>query len=241
MLNFSEYLTELKISLQYHNQLNPKLWNSEDKLKPEVRRALLKFADTWAKFAKIPPNMIQDVVMTGGNANYNYTGKSDIDVHLIIDRNKLFDNPKYVEEYLQDKKSLWTLTHTIDVYGYPLEPYAQDSKITYPKNQGVYSLKNDEWVLKPIKCDYDFRNDHLLKQKVSHYMHTIDHMMKTKMATEQFDVLKTKFKNMRTAGLQRFGEFSRENLVFKELRNRGYIDKMNKYEASLKDKELSLK
>jgi tRNA splicing endonuclease len=72
-------------------------------------------------------------------------------------------------------------------------------------------------------------------------MHTIDHMMKTKMATEQFDVLKTKFKNMRTAGLQRFGEFSRENLVFKELRNRGYIDKMNKYEASLKDKELSLK
>ena len=241
MHSFSEYLTELKLSLQYHEELNSRLWKNENKLRPEVRRALLKFAYAWADFAKIPRSMIQHVVMTGGNANYNYTNKSDIDVHLIIDRNKLFDNPKYVEEYLQDKKSLWTLTHNIDVYGYPLEPYAQDADIKYPKNQGVYNLTKDEWLLKPTKTDYEFKKDHLLKQKVSHYMHTIDHMMKSKMGAEQFDVLKTKFKNMRTAGLQKFGEFSRENLVFKELRNRGYIDKMNKYETSLKDKELSLK
>ena len=53
--------------------------------------------------------------------------------------------------------------------------------------------------------------------------------------------MKARFKSMRTASLQEYGEFGRENLVFKELRNRGYIDKMNKYEASLKDKELSLK
>ena len=36
------------------------------------------------------------------------------------------------------------------------------------------------------------------------------------------------------------GEFSFENLVFKELRNRGYLDKINKYEQGLKDKALSL-
>lgn len=241
MYSFSEYLSELKLSLQYHQELNPKLWSNENKLRPEVRKTLLNFAYAWADFAKIPRSMIQHVVMTGGNANYNYTNKSDIDVHLIIDRSKLFSNPKYVEEYLQDKKSLWTLTHNIDVYGYPLEPYAQDSDIKYPKNQGVYNLTKDEWQLKPVKTDYDFKNDHLLKQKVSHYMHTIDHMIKSRMSADQFDVLKSKFKNMRTAGLQKYGEFSRENLIFKELRNRGYIDKMNKYESSFKDRELSLK
>ena len=69
-------------------------------------------------------------------------------------------------------------------------------------------------------------------------MHTIDHMIKSRMSADQFDVLKSKFKNMRTAGLQKYGEFSRENLIFKELRNRGYIDKMNKYESSFKDRDL---
>ena len=146
-----------------------------------------------------------------------------------------------VLKYLQDKKSLWTLTHNVDVYGYPLEPYAQDEDIKYPKNQGVYSLMNNEWIQKPVHCDYDFQSDHLLKQKVQHYMHAIDHMIKHHMGEESFNNMKVRFKNMRTASLQQYGEFGRENLVFKELRNRGYIDKMNKYQASLKDKELSLK
>lgn len=241
MLNFNNYLSELKLTLQYHEELNPKIWKSEDKLDSEVKKALITFGHAWAEFAKIPKSMIQDIVMTGGNANYNYTSKSDIDVHLIVDRSKLFSDAKFVEEYLQDKKSLWTLTHNVDVYGYPLEPYAQDEDIKYPKNQGVYSLMKDEWVKKPVKVDYDFKNDHLLKQKVSHYMHAIDHMIKHHMGEESFNNMKVRFKNMRTASLQKYGEFGRENLVFKELRNRGYIDKMNKYEASLKDKELSLK
>ena len=241
MLLFSDYLAEIKLTLQYHEELNPKIWKSTDKLNPEVRKALIKFAHAWAEFAKIPKSMIKDIVMTGGNANYNYTNKSDIDVHVIVDRSKLFSDPKFVEEYLQDKKSLWTLTHNIDVYGYPLEPYAQDESIKYPKNQGVYSLSDDKWIQKPLRIDYDFKNDHLLKQKVSHYMHAIDHMIKHHMGEDSFENMKTRFKNMRSASLQKYGEFGRENLVFKELRNRGYIDKMNKYETSLKDKELSLK
>lgn len=240
MLNYSDFITELKLTLQYHDELNPKLWR-DDTLKPEVRKALLEFAFAWAEFAKIPKSMIDHVIMTGGNANYNYTSKSDIDVHVIVDRSKLFSEPKFVEEYLQDKKSLWTLTHNIDVYGYPLEPYAQDISIKYPKNQGIYCLTKNEWLQKPRKLDYDFQSDHLLKQKVQHYMHTIDHMIKHHMSQDAFDNLKTKFKNMRSASLEKYGEFGRENLVFKELRNRGYVDKMNKYETSLKDKELSLK
>lgn len=241
MFKFSEYLSEIKLTLQYHEELNPKLWKNEDKLKPEIRQALLKFAFAWAEFAKIPKSMIDHVIMTGGNANYNYTGKSDIDVHVIVDRSKLFSEPKFVEEYLQDKKSLWTLTHNIDVYGYSLEPYAQDISIKYPKNQGIYCLTMDKWLQKPRKIDYDFKNDHFLKQKVQHFMHAIDHMIDNHMGEDSFENMKTRIKDMRASSIQKYGEFGRENLVFKELRNRGYIDKMNKYESSLKDKELSLK
>ena len=40
--------------------------------------------------------------------------------------------------------------------------------------------------------------------------------------------------------LAQAGEFSFENLVYKELRNRGYFDKMNSYEKKMKDQDLSL-
>ena len=233
-------LSELKITLQCHEELNPKLWDGDD-LKSTVHDTLIKFADAWIQFAKIPKEMVQDIVMTGGNANYNYTAKSDIDVHVIIDRSKLFTDAKFVEEYLQTKKSLWTLTHKVEVYGYSIEPYAQDVTINYPKSQGVYSLKNKKWIMKPAKCNYDFKNDSLLKQKVRDYMHAIDQMITSKMGNEQFQVLKSKLKNMRAESIEKYGEYGRENLVFKELRNRGYLDKMNKYQTSLKDKELSLK
>ena len=238
MKPFYSYLEELKISLQYHDELNPKLWNG-NKLKPEVRAKLLKFADAWGDYASIPKNLIQDVIMVGGNVNYNYTDKSDIDVHIVIDRNKLGER-KLVDDYLQSKKVLWTLTHNIKVYGYSLEPYAQDPVTSYPKGQGVFSLKNNKWIVEPTKGSYDFNKDKNLKQKVSDYMHLIDHMIKSKMDAEAFQSLKEKIRGMRGAAIAKGGEFSQENLVFKELRNRGYLDKMDKYEKSLKDKELSL-
>ena len=232
-------LHETKISLEYHDELNPKLWDGP-KLKSEVKSKLLSFAYAWANFAKIPQNIILDVIMTGGNANYNYTPQSDIDVHLVIDRNALGSNREFVDEYLQDKKVLWTLTHNIKILGYAIEPYAQDNGDSYPANQGVYSLMRSQWVQFPTKGSYDWKNDPGLKRKVLFYKRLIDQIIRDKMDLETVKDLKKKIRDMRGASIAKGGEFSFENLVFKELRNRGYLDKMNRYELSLKDKELSL-
>jgi hypothetical protein len=45
---------------------------------------------------------------------------------------------------------------------------------------------------------------------------------------------------MRKAAIQRAGEYAPENLVFKELRNRGYVEKVWNYLRDLGDKELSV-
>ena len=45
---------------------------------------------------------------------------------------------------------------------------------------------------------------------------------------------------MRSAGLKKSGEFSIENLIFKELRNLGYFDRVNQYIQSKEDEKLSL-
>jgi hypothetical protein len=232
-------LQETKISLEYHDQLNPKLWD-EGKLKPEVRDKLLAFARAWSSFAKIPSELILDITMTGGNANYNYTPQSDIDVHLIMDRSKLNPDREFVDEYLQDKKVLWTLTHKIKVLGYDIEPYAQDNEGRYPQNQGVYSLLNDRWVQFPKKTDFDFRNSPDLKKQVVFYIKMIKNIIDQDLGIAAIKEVKKKIRDMRAAAIAKSGEYSLENLVFKELRNRGWLDKMNKYEQELSDKELSL-
>ena len=233
-------LVETKISLEYHDELNPKLWVGTT-LKSDVREKLIAFAHAWAEFAMIPMSMIQDIIILGGNANFNYTDKSDIDVHLIIDRYKLPANKPMVDEYLQSKKTLWTLTHNVSILGLPVEPYAQDSSAPYPKEQGVYSLMKDVWIQKPQKGSYNFKSDDNLKRKVLFYTRLIDSMIKSKMDVDAFTDLKAKIYNMRGAGIAKGGEFSFENLVFKELRNRGYLDKMAKYEKTKKDQQLSLR
>ena len=56
-------LNELKLQLQYHKELNPKLWNDFE-LKPEVRAKLLQFAEVWREFAKIPKSAVKEVIST---------------------------------------------------------------------------------------------------------------------------------------------------------------------------------
>jgi len=237
MKTFRQYLPET--SLEYHEQLNPKLWKG-DELDPLVRRKLMEFARIWQKFAKIPDMAISDIIMTGGNANYNYTQQSDIDVHIVVDKNKIAKDNPLLDEYLHDKKLLWSLTHKVSVFGYGLEPYAQSEDEKLPRGQGVYSLLRSTWIQKPENIHLDFSKDKHLARKVKYYKRIIDDMIAHKMDSTHFDALRKKIANMRGEGIARSGEFAFENLVFKELRNDGYLDKMNDYQKTLQDRALSL-
>jgi len=228
------------ISLQYHNNLNPKLWD-DGQLKPEVRGKLIQFAETWRDFAMIPKEMVQDIVMTGGNANYNYTDQSDIDVHLVVDRDGFGMPRDFIDQFLQDKKILWTMTHPdIKVYGYPLEPYAQDPAESIPMNQGQYSLMNAQWIQMPSNLNLDFTGNKVLQDKVDHYKHVVDRLIRSSASSAALKGIKNKITAARGPAIAKGGEFSLENLVFKELRNQGYIDKIDMYLKSEQDKALSL-
>jgi hypothetical protein len=233
---------DVNIKLQYHSSLNQKIWQLNNKIRPELRQKLLQFAKTWQVFASIPNSAVTDVILTGGNANYNYTPYSDLDVHLLVDKSKLTMFGSKLDDQLMAKKQLWTLTHNVTVLGYPLEPYAQDNKAPFPKGQGVYSLKKDAWIQEPVfQTGLNFKNDPRLKQKVQHYMDLIDDIIKHKMGMSAVDAMKTKLWTMRNAAISKGGEFSFENLVYKELRNQGYLDKLSVYAKTRQDKKLSLK
>jgi hypothetical protein len=228
----------LKVYLQYHKKLNHKLFDGEVLLQ-DVRNILLKNAYEWMKFAAIPKEYVSDIIFTGGAAQYNYTKYSDLDVHIVFDKKQFKLDPEMLDDHFADKKILWTLTHHIKVKGYPVEMYAQDSN-DHLVASGVYSLLHNVWVKKPIKGNYDFKHDTILRDKVESYIEMIDNMIKDKFPVIEFKKLKEKFRDMRKSALLTGDEFSFDNLVYKSLRNNGALDRMNKYVQNQRDKKLSL-
>jgi hypothetical protein len=233
------YLGELDLTTQRHKYLNRELWDGE-KLLPDVREKLLAFAHAWANFAKIPPELIQDVWFLGGSAGYNWTPFSDLDVHVVVDRSKLGGDRDLIDDYLQTKKKYWAQAHKIRIKGYPVEPYAQDVTEQPKVGQGVYSLVRDDWVQKPTWEIPDYRADNAFAAKLDSYVSQIDDLIGRDAPESEFEDLKQRLKDMRTAGVSLGGEFSEGNFLFKELRNRGYLDKLSNFGRTRQDASLSL-
>lgn len=230
----------IKLSLQYHDELNPKLWVEND-LKEDVRQKLLEIAKKWQEFAKIPDSAVHDIVITGGNVNRNYTDLSDIDVHFLIDTKPIpIKDPELLEDYMKAKKDLWAKNHDIKVKGYPIELYAQDINKETPTSQGVFSILNNQWVVEPENLHLNFDNDFNLRAKVREHMRKIDSVLDNQESLETAKTVKRKITELRGESIKKSGEFAIPNLVFKELRNNGYLQKISDYISEREDKQLSL-
>jgi hypothetical protein len=131
------------------------------------------------------------------------------------------------------------LTHDIKIHGNDVEIYAQDMNDGFAKDQGVFSLSDNSWIEEPVNQEINLDNPHISK-KVQEYIEKIDSLLASNAEDEAFQKLKDKFKDMRSSDIKKYGEFSHGNLIFKELRNLGYLDKMNDYIKSKQDQNLSL-
>jgi hypothetical protein len=224
-------------TLKLHKELNPKFWQDE-KLDNKIKNKLISLAMYWADYAKIDEKIIKDIIFTGGNANYNYTDQSDVDVHLLIEKDKLKCD-KLVDDYILDKKNLWSLNHNIKIMGNPVEIFAQDINQGTPADQGVYSLLKDKWITKPKKEFVNVKSKSF-KSKIKHFIDLIDYFINNKIKDlDAIEKLKEKIRLFRAAGLKSAGEYSYENLIFKELRNLGYIDKLKDYADKVIDQKFS--
>jgi len=240
MKTFKTHVNE-ELTFEFHDELNSKFWKNEEMI-DKIRKQLLLIADKWSKFADIPKSAIKDVVLVGGNANFNYTKFSDLDVHLVVDYSKVVEcEEDFVAEYLRDKKSIWEFTHDITVFGVPVEVFAEPVGRPMKKSQGVFSLIQNKWLQKPKKEKINIKNDDFIQSKVDHDIHMINYALKHHADDEAtIKKLKKRLQVERGVGIRRAGEYSVENLVFKELRNRGYIDKMKTHIAKIQDRNLSM-
>ena len=229
MRSFIEYITEFKLTLKYHKVLNSEIWH-ENKLEEKDKIFILSHAYDFVKHSGINKKYIKDIVFTGSSANFNYTKYSDVDIHIMVEG----INAK--SDALYDKKVKWTETHkNLKLGKYPLEFYIQDNHEHFPDGQGVYSLLKNKWLVQPkhlsnvSKILKDPKTITKVEYNIKYAQSLIDNG--TKEAIQNY---KDKLYKLRTAGLNAEGEFSVENIVYKELRNRSYVDKLNKRLAYLK-------
>ena len=215
---------------QTQTELNPKLWK-DGEFNNKLRLQLLKIARAFYKFLGIDIE-IQDVTLTGSNANYNWTKHSDIDLHLIINYKDINDNSLLVRELMQAKKNLWNNRYPIKYKGMNIELYAQDSNEPHAST-GVYSLFNNDWIEKP-DADVVSVDDDAIDTKSKPYEYAIDHLDPyDKNLLDKIQNLKSRLKKLRQTGLETVGEYSIENLAFKSLRNSGHLEKLNDLEKDI--------
>lgn len=222
-----------------HDKLSVKLWEDE-KLKPVIRDQLLEIAEVFVDYLGIDIDVV-DITFTGSYANYNYTPYSDIDLHIIIDTRSVNKDVDLVEEFLKAKRQYWNERHDIRVENIEVELYAQDSNEKH-ESSGVYSIKDDEWIVKPRKFKNSFDQKIILK-KVQYFKKKIDmeiEIAKEKKDTEGLDQLIKKIRDMRKSGLEKAGEMSDENIIYKVLRSEGDIQKLFDMKDNIFDVDLSL-
>lgn len=240
MASFLRYLVENdnELSIRYQEDLNSKIWDREHKLHQDVREQLLAVADEFTQFVEAEFTVI-DVILTGSLANYNWTEHSDLDVHIIVDltEDDLDSSIVDIQNTFKTKKYLWGEYHTITVEGYPVEPYIQlaDEEI---EATAIYSLVLDRWIRKPKRENITI-DKFSIKKKASELIELIDKIIEHDVGIKSAEAIEKKIYQIRKSGLDKRGEMSLENLVFKEVRNTGAIDRLRTYIRAKLDEELS--
>ena len=241
MNNFQKILNSFSVQ----ETLNPKIWeNPENPQKatmvPKVKNALLKIAEKFIDYLG-EDVFVEDIVLTGSLANFNWSEYSDFDLHILVDLQQFEDEAPLYKELYNLKKQVFNDKHDIKIFGYDVELYAQDNEEPHFAT-GVYSVMNDEWVTKPKQLENEIDKS-VLEKKIKNWTEKIDKVIESENSEDDkkiIDSIKEKLKDYRKSGLEKEGELSYENLVFKFLRRSGHIEKLFDISNKALDKELSI-
>ena len=227
----------------YNKTLDPKIWDENKTLNPEVKESLLKIAEDFYNSTDLKSE-IHNILFLGSSANYNWTDSSDIDLHVVIDIAEEKINEEYARKFMDGLAAKWNTDHEITVKQHPVEVYLQDvrepnatAELARP-GAAIYSIFDDKWVVEPnpqnIKIDADKirKKYHELKDRITNLIQSED--------IEKLKALMVSIRNYRNAGMSEGGEFSVENIVFKALRHSGSLEKLKTAVNTIYDKKASL-
>ncbi len=227
---------------EQHTELNPRLFTG-DKLKPEVRDRLMDIAKEFTNtIAEDLDYKVLDVIMVGSQAGYTYTDYSDIDLHLIVNLSQISrENPEIVQYLFNSERSRFNSNYDITVKGIEVEIYVEDLR-TSTRSNGVYSIMNDEWIKVPSKditkrtVDMDWSTN----SKYQELVNEINQVLDSGTSGDIQDMINEIYMQRKNGLATDDGELSEGNLIFKEIRNQGYLDKLKSQYYEIRSNELTL-
>lgn len=218
------------------NKLNPKVWDEKNNLREDIREKLLQISKIFLKGIETPVE-IKNVLLTGSLASYQWRPTSDFDLHIIVDvLDKDCLDTSY--DYFDSKSKIFNKEHDIYIKGYKVEVNLKD-KENLLRDKGVYDILQNKWIAFPKKAKREM-DDPLVLSLAEDIKAKIDLAISEKKGIDTLKDIRNQIKKLRVDGLEKEGEYSIGNLVFKKLRHDGYIEKLYSYKSQIENKALSL-
>ena len=241
---------ELKIpkdvldSFKIKDSLNPDIWDDKT-LNPKVKKEIIRIAKDFFKELELPEDIkMKDILFVGSLANYNWSKFSDVDIHIVVDFSQFKEKEEFIKKFFDTQKTLWNDKHDITIFGYDVEIYVQELKEQL-ESSAIYSVPNDKWIVKPEKTNFKI-DKKVIKRKVEKIFKKIENIkndyenQKYQIVIDKIDSIKKYLKQMRKSGLEKGGEYSTENIIFKVLRRTDFIELLNNYKNKAYDQLLSV-
>ena len=234
-------------AIEKHNELNQKLFDG-NRLKPKVRK---KAEEIINEFLKILAEdevklTVRDVILTGSNASYNYTKDSDIDLHIIAETKSFEDSAEVYAKLYRAYGRIFGNKFEISFYGIPVEIYVETESNPVVSN-GIYSVMFNKWVKEPSAIAIPEIDQKAINKAAKPWIDEAKALIKevddnVADGEEEIDDYITRIYELRQKGIYSAAgnEYSTENLIFKEVRNAGLLDKLKKLKNVLISKKLSL-
>lgn len=222
--------------IQIHETLNPKIWNVTTKqLLPEVRRKIIEIVDHFEDYIEVPIEIV-DVQIVGSNASYNYTDKSDIDVHIICNYDVISKETELLQQLYDAKRNQYNRKFDIELRGLQVEIYVQDVRTSTISN-GIYSVCDDMWVKEP-KPITNFKQ-HNISKELEKWKEHISKVLDNYNEQAVINTIDTLYL-IRHNSIAVDGEYGPGNQLFREIRANGWLDDLKDKLEELESKRLSL-
>jgi len=122
--------------------LNPVLWDKNDKLKKSVKVHILKKFEIWLK--AYTDKSSKNAFLLGSNASYQYNETVDIDVNMVVD---------VTDEKLKEMTKMLPNGQLLPGTKHPINYFISNQIRKEWKQSSIYDLIADKWIIKPKKVD----------------------------------------------------------------------------------------
>lgn len=226
----------IREEFQIHDKLNPKLWDSAQQLKPEVKKKIVEIVDYFESQLQVPLNIV-DIQLCGSNASFNYTEQSDLDVHIIANFEVVTNETEILQTVYDLEKTRFNKDYDISVHGVEIELYVQDIRSGINSN-GIYSVLDNKWIKEPKPITRATK--HSTDKEVQKWKAHIARVLKAGNYEDIINCINTLYLIRHNSLNVDGNEFGKANQIFKDVRNLGLLDKLKLAAKKAKSKELTL-